>query len=92
MCRCFAQIIEKRIIKKLVPKMVEVEEEYEYEVGLTGARAGDKAYRRYRRCSCSDARLAARPVCGCPARSMMRHVALPCVLFAAFSSFLGAFR
>jgi hypothetical protein len=29
------QIIEKRIIKKLVPKMVEVEEEYEYEVGLT---------------------------------------------------------
>ena len=31
-----AQIIEKRIIKKLVPKMVEVEEEYEYEVGLTG--------------------------------------------------------
>jgi len=29
------QIIEKRVIKKLVPKMVEVEEEYEYEVGLT---------------------------------------------------------
>merc|ERR1712216_8570 len=29
------QIVEKRIIKKLVPKMVEVEEEYEYEVGLT---------------------------------------------------------
>ena len=46
MCRCFAQIIEKRIIKKLVPKMVEVEEEYEYEVGLTGARARDKPYRR----------------------------------------------
>ena len=52
MRRCFAQIIEKRIIKKLVPKMVEVEEEYEYEVGLTGARARDKPYRR---CSCSDA-------------------------------------